>query len=307
MKMINDDALPIERQYEAQCPRVGAPLTEKIALKLVLVDIRYTKSFVQQISNNINEIEVLQVDLPKHVGAIVVFVCPDTVDTEQLQSSCNSRLHSYLCPHLICAIKEIPKVHGSVDSRLLREHALKLYSENTIVAPTNEVQMAILQVWKTLLKSDTNFSIKDNFFDVGGDSLKAGQVISSIRSVFKTNLSVADLFQYPTIEELADKIKSKLESRDSSATNRETRTERYLDGGLHPAVRKGAMKHLEIDSQQPTVSPFYISDGIEFNRQPFLESDENFSRYDSYEHSIKNKSTGQISLPPSLSFLILRI
>jgi acyl carrier protein len=92
------------------------------------------------------------------------------------------------------------------------------------------------------MPTNSRSSIKDNFFDIGGDSLKAGRVVSSIRSILNVNLSVADLFQFPTIEDLAGKVSSKLEtdSRHSHGyASKDPRREKFLTGGAHPAAVKG--------------------------------------------------------------------
>lgn len=49
-------------------------------------------------------------------------------------------------------------------------------------------------------------SVLDSFFEMGGDSLKAGQLVHTMRKRFKIQLSVADLFAAPTVELIARKI-----------------------------------------------------------------------------------------------------
>jgi acyl carrier protein len=49
-------------------------------------------------------------------------------------------------------------------------------------------------------------SVQESFFDIGGDSLKAGQLINAMRKKLKANLSVSDLFAASTIEEMAKKV-----------------------------------------------------------------------------------------------------
>ena len=58
----------------------------------------------------------------------------------------------------------------------------------------------------------------DDFFDLGGDSLRAFQVISRIRAMFDVNLSIATVFAKSTVAELADEIGRALGDRDGGLT-----------------------------------------------------------------------------------------
>ncbi len=66
-------------------------------------------------------------------------------------------------------------------------------------------QESILKIWIELLGID-EINIKDNFFNLGGHSLIASQVINRINDLFKTDLPLGSLFDYPSIEEISEKI-----------------------------------------------------------------------------------------------------
>jgi acyl carrier protein len=66
-------------------------------------------------------------------------------------------------------------------------------------------EKAIAVIWKEVLSLET-VSMHDNFFDLGGNSLLMIQVYTRLREAIHNNLSVIDLFRYPTIEKLAQAI-----------------------------------------------------------------------------------------------------
>ncbi|MEJ6479889.1 beta-ketoacyl synthase N-terminal-like domain-containing protein [Nostoc punctiforme UO1] len=92
---------------------------------------------------------------------------------------------------------------------------------NSYVAPRNEIEQKIAEIWEELL-GIKQVGIYDNFFKLGGDSLIAVQVLSRIRNVFSIRLSVANLFESPTIAEIAPKLEKQLDPDTSfGASERE--------------------------------------------------------------------------------------
>lgn len=69
--------------------------------------------------------------------------------------------------------------------------------------PQNEVERELLGIWKKLLRSKEPISMNDDFFKVGGNSLKSLLLISKINKAFKSNFIITNVFENPTIEEFA--------------------------------------------------------------------------------------------------------
>jgi phthiocerol/phenolphthiocerol synthesis type-I polyketide synthase E len=76
---------------------------------------------------------------------------------------------------------------------------------NAYVAPTNEVQRSLTEIWQQFLGIG-NIGIHDDFFELGGDSLQAVQLLSQLSETFQTSLSPHSLLQAPTIATLAQLI-----------------------------------------------------------------------------------------------------
>ncbi|MEH1793155.1 beta-ketoacyl synthase N-terminal-like domain-containing protein [Nostoc sp.] len=76
---------------------------------------------------------------------------------------------------------------------------------NYYVAPRDEIEQKIADIWQELL-GIKQVGIHDNFFQLGGDSLIAVQVLSRLRNTFSIKLTVASLFESPTIAEIAVKL-----------------------------------------------------------------------------------------------------
>ncbi|MEJ7675837.1 MAG: phosphopantetheine-binding protein [Chitinophagaceae bacterium] len=74
-----------------------------------------------------------------------------------------------------------------------------------VCLPSNENESTLYAIWKNLLGHD-NFGVKDDFFQVGGNSLKAVQLISRISRYFAVQIQLTEVFLQPTIEQLTRHI-----------------------------------------------------------------------------------------------------
>ena len=79
------------------------------------------------------------------------------------------------------------------------------------VIPRNQIERSISYIWKEFLGIE-QVSIYENFFELGGDSLLGARVIAEMRNAFGIRLLISDLFEAPTISELAFLIENRAES-----------------------------------------------------------------------------------------------
>ena len=77
--------------------------------------------------------------------------------------------------------------------------------DTAYVAPRNEVEQAIAEIWQTLL-GVAHLGVYDNFFELGGHSLLATQVLARVSDAFRVNIPLRRLFEKPTVAGLASVI-----------------------------------------------------------------------------------------------------
>nr|WP_225226059.1 phosphopantetheine-binding protein [Komarekiella delphini-convector] len=87
---------------------------------------------------------------------------------------------------------------------------------NSYVAPRNELEEKIANIWQELLGIQL-VGIHDNFFELGGDSLIGVQFITRLRNTFSIQLSVASLFESPTIADISLKLEQQEIDREEIA------------------------------------------------------------------------------------------
>jgi acyl carrier protein len=81
------------------------------------------------------------------------------------------------------------------------------------VAPRGETEEAIAEMWQALLGIE-RVGVDDNFFDLGGQSLLALQLLSRMRERFGVELSVHTIFNAPTVAQLAELVREAGDTAD---------------------------------------------------------------------------------------------
>jgi len=136
-------------------------------------------------------------------SALIAYVVPregEELNVNDLRRAAVTVLPDYMVPQHIMLIDELPM---GPNSKLDRA-ALPLPKLNReIVAPENDKEAAILEVWKQILDV-SELSVTENFFDAGGQSLAAVRIVSRLKMLHpKWPLTIADMFNYPTVRDLA--------------------------------------------------------------------------------------------------------
>jgi polyketide synthase PksJ len=90
--------------------------------------------------------------------------------------------------------------------RKLSEKYKSPHLMNAYIAPQNEIERKLGQIWENLFGIET-LGIHDDFFELGGDSLKAITVIARIHRTLNVEITLAEFFKHPTIEKLSGYIK----------------------------------------------------------------------------------------------------
>ncbi|MBW4676162.1 MAG: amino acid adenylation domain-containing protein [Desmonostoc geniculatum HA4340-LM1] len=189
-------------------------------------DIEYLGRIDYQVKLRGFRIELGEIEavLSQHLAVkqAVVLLQEDKIDNQQIVAYIVSRnqqiptisdlrnflkqnLPDYMIPSDFVLLETLPLTpNGKVDRRRLSTQVgLHLEEKITYIAPQSAEERAIAIIWQAVLSVE-KVGIHDNFFDLGGHSLLLVRVYSQLQTVFdKKDLSMMDLFIYPTISSLA--------------------------------------------------------------------------------------------------------
>lgn len=123
-------------------------------------------------------------------------------DRETVISFLKSKLPDYMIPTLWMELDELPLTsNNKIDKKTLPDFDAEEQLKDKYVAPRNQSEKFIASIWQEVLKIK-EVGVYDNFFDIGGHSLLAVQIMSRIENKTGKKFPIAILFKYPTIESL---------------------------------------------------------------------------------------------------------
>jgi acyl-coenzyme A synthetase/AMP-(fatty) acid ligase/acyl carrier protein len=146
-------------------------------------------------------------------AALVAYVVPVGATgpgDDDLRAYLASRLPRHMVPSTFVTLKQLPlMVNGKVDRHALPEpsDAARVVTTAAFVAPTNELERKIAGIWSEVLGVE-RVGTQDNFFDLGGHSLRLLQVHLKLRQTIGRDVPLMELFQYPTVGTLAAHLRA---------------------------------------------------------------------------------------------------
>jgi hypothetical protein len=98
-------------------------------------------------------------------------------------------------------LEEMPLTpNGKIDRKALPAPDMLNASSNVDrIPPRTEAERTIVALWEEVLEIQ-NIGIQDNFFEIGGHSLLLARLQSRLNETFKSEISILNLFEYPTVE-----------------------------------------------------------------------------------------------------------
>ncbi|MFL9458773.1 phosphopantetheine-binding protein [Tolypothrix bouteillei VB521301_2] len=144
----------------------------------------------------------------KRLVAYVVSKTEQSLSSAELRRFLINQLPSYMVPSAFVQLKALPlTANGKVDHRALPEpDTARPELENIFVAPITLEEKTLASIWTNVLGVEY-VGIHDNFFALGGDSIRSIQVLSQAQEQ-GLSLSVQQLFQHQTIHELIQELKT---------------------------------------------------------------------------------------------------
>jgi amino acid adenylation domain-containing protein len=133
--------------------------------------------------------------------AHVVPADPDRFDAEEIRHFLGRKLPDAMLPSAVVMLEKLPLMANGKVNRLAlimpSSHGLAKFAE-----PETPLEADLLKLWQEVL-GKSGFGVTENFFDLGGHSLLIAKLLLRIEQSFGRRLSLADVFQLPTVRQLS--------------------------------------------------------------------------------------------------------
>lgn len=147
---------------------------------------------------------------------IAYYVSDEILDKNKIQSELGKALPIFMLPSYYVQLQSIPlNINGKIDKKGLRPVVENDLIKTEYLAPVTTEEIILTSIWSEVLKYE-NIGKKDNFYNLGGDSIKAILVVSRLKQQGYT-LKIEQLLKNPIVEDLAKYIKVDHVFTDQSA------------------------------------------------------------------------------------------
>lgn len=151
-------------------------------------------------------VAVVREDSPddRRIVAYVIGVGTIKPAASELRQHLAERLPDYMVPTNFVVLDRFPITpNGKVDrKRLPAPLEVTDVDREDIVVPRNPLEKELAQIWEHILQV-SNLGVTDNFFDLGGNSLIAVNLVSRVRSKLGVELPLMALFRSPTVADMS--------------------------------------------------------------------------------------------------------
>ncbi|MFB6365159.1 amino acid adenylation domain-containing protein, partial [Paenibacillus elgii] len=133
------------------------------------------------------------------------FTADGELQASMLRSAIWQELPGYMIPSYFVQLERLPLTpNGKIDRKALPAPEGGA-SGSEYTAPRTPLEAKLVRIWQEVL-GVTTVGVKDNFFDLGGHSLRATTLVSKVHKELNVDLPLRDVFRYATVEEMAQAI-----------------------------------------------------------------------------------------------------
>ncbi len=187
------------------------------------IDVSRVQQMLDQVGYSVDSLHATRERLTAYYAA------PYSIAVSELRDHLRQRLPEFMIPTAFVRLDEVPRSpSGKIDLKALPQPDEARPSMSTaFVEPRSDEERILCRVWREVLRID-RVGVRDNFFDLGGDSIMAIQIVArATREGLR--VSPSQLFHHQTIEALASESVFSGASRESDSNAEPIRSTPLVD------------------------------------------------------------------------------
>ena len=180
-------------------------MDEQVKIRGYRIELGEIVSVIGKIDGIKNAAVIVRKDYYGEKALYAYLVSDEKISIESIKEKLKEDLPDYMIPAYMTQIDSIPVTrNGKLDRRALPE--IIISSEEKYRPPTDEIEEGVCEIFTEML-SVNRVGIDDNFFSLGGHSLKVVKLVSKIEEKFNVRIDVKDIFTNATVKQIGDMIK----------------------------------------------------------------------------------------------------
>ena len=151
-------------------------------------------------------------DLPgdQRLIAYVVLVPGTELMSTEIRQQARAQLPDYMVPQHLVELDKFPLTpNGKVDRKALPAPTIQQNDDESFKAAETDLEIYLTKIWSTVFLKK-NISVLDNFFEIGGHSLLAIQIVNTLSRNLETEIPLQCIFEHPCILDLAQAIEKQI-------------------------------------------------------------------------------------------------
>jgi amino acid adenylation domain-containing protein len=181
-------------------------LDHQVKIRGFRIELGEIEAILSTHPNLLNAVVVAREDTPgdKRLVAYATAKNGEPPKASELRALLQNKLPEYMVPSAFVNLERFPLTpNGKVDRKALPKPDFEAAADKgNFIAPGTPTEMVLAEIWCDVL-GRKQVGVHDNFFDLGGHSLLMVQVQTRACEKLKTDVSIVEMFQYPTISALA--------------------------------------------------------------------------------------------------------
>jgi amino acid adenylation domain-containing protein len=180
---------------------------EQVKIRGYRIELGEIEALLREFREVRDAVVLAREDIPDDRRLVAYLVADQSngFSVSELRRSLGDTLPDYMVPSSFVLLDELPLTpNGKVNRRALPEPSPLHQEAATIyVPPRTEMERIIAAIWQEVFRAE-KLSVHSNFFDLGGHSLTLVRVHSMLHDRLHKEISMLDMFRYPTISSLSD-------------------------------------------------------------------------------------------------------
>ncbi|MCL1990053.1 MAG: amino acid adenylation domain-containing protein, partial [Defluviitaleaceae bacterium] len=190
-------------------------IDEQVKIRGFRIELGEIMSALQKLDEIKDNVVLIREDQNGTAYLCAYLVSNGPLDFNLIKEKLSNTLPGHMVPTAYIELDELPLTsNGKIDRRKLMSYEIDKTNQVEYIEAKTETEKKLVEIWKEVLNLE-QVGIKDNFFNIGGHSLKVITMLSKINDVFSKKISIIEILKNCTIYEIGKLLDSKMFVNDS--------------------------------------------------------------------------------------------